>query len=290
MSDIFKIACLVAIGAFFAWAGSQGSTHTALGVPAFACCVAWAYILNWAVYIPSYIAQTEKFYDLTGSFTFITSTAMAIGWSYPLDTCGTVAAVLVMVWSARLGTFLFRRVLVVGKDCRFDKIKTSWTYFALAWTMQALWIVLTAGCAWVAITATDRAAFGWLGWLGVSVGVCGFVVEVVADEQKAAFRRDARKRAERGDAGFICTGLWRYSRHPNYFGEIVVWVGMALLTAPAMHGAQYALLISPVFVFVLLTYVSGIPMLERKADREFGADPRYQRYKAATAVLVPFVW
>ncbi len=120
------------------------------------------------------------------------------------------------------------------------------------------------------------AVVGFLLW------AAGFAVEVVADSQKSSFRADP---AHRGH--FIPTGLWARSRHPNYFGEIVLWVGVAVIALPVLEGWQWVGLISPVFVALLILRVSGVPLLEAKADAKWGGQPDYEAYKRATPVLVP---
>ena len=85
---------------------------------------------------------------------------------------------------------------------------------------------------------------------------------------------------------FINTGLWAWSRHPNYFGEIVLWIGVAVIALPVMKGWQFLTLISPVFVYLLLTKISGIPLLENKSDEKWGGQEDYEKYKADTPVLM----
>ena len=110
----------------------------------------------------------------------------------------------------------------------------------------------------------------------------GFSIEIVADRQKSAFRADP------ANAGrFISSGLWAWSRHPNYFGEIVLWFGIAILAWPALAGWQLATLVSPLFVYVLLTKGSGIPPLETRAEERWGDDPAYRAYVERTPVLWP---
>lgn len=278
---IIGIVIAALLGLFAAWVGSDGG-NTAAGIPAFAILVAAAFAINIAVFFPSYSSGTEHYYDLTGSLTYIGVTTLALITAADLDTRSIIAAVMIYVWAGRLGTFLFRRVRKSGKDGRFDQIKTSFVRFLMAWMLQGLWVTLTAGAALAAITSGSKTAFGVLGVLGLLVWIVGFTIEVVADSQKAAFRRDS------SNAGnFISTGLWSWSRHPNYFGEIVLWTGMALLVLPALAGLQYLTLISPLFVAALLLRVSGVPMLERRADAKWGGQPAYERYKATTPVLVP---
>ena len=114
------------------------------------------------------------------------------------------------------------------------------------------------------------------------IWLTGFTIEVMADRQKSRFRADPANRGR-----FISTGLWSRSRHPNYFGEITLWVGILLIAAPTLRGWQWVAVLSPLFVTVLLTRVSGIPLLEKKADTKWGDDPAYQEYKASTPVLIP---
>ena len=104
----------------------------------------------------------------------------------------------------------------------------------------------------------------------------------MADLQKSRFRADPANRGR-----FISTGVWAWSRHPNYFGEIVIWVGVFVIAAPVLRGWQWVGILSPVFVTLLLTRVSGIPLLEKRADRQWGGRPEYEAYKARTSVLVP---
>lgn len=110
----------------------------------------------------------------------------------------------------------------------------------------------------------------------------GFAVEVIADRQKSRFRADDAHRGR-----FISTGLWSRSRHPNYFGEILLWIGVAVIALPVLQGWQWVGLVSPVFVAVLITRVSGVPLLEAKADAKWGGQPDYEEYKRTTPVLVP---
>ena len=186
------------------------------------------------------------------------------------------------MWAARLGSFLFTRVRRAGRDDRFDAIKPDFGRFLSVWLLQGLWVTLTLGAALAAVTALERPAVGVLTVVGLLVWAAGFAVEVVADAQKSRFRADPAHR----DA-FISTGLWAWSRHPNYFGEIVLWLGIALAALPALQGWQYATLVSPVFVAILLGRVSGVPLLERKADARWGDRADYRAYRAATPVLVP---
>lgn len=278
---VIGLLIAVVLGVLLGLAGGDGGERAG-GLSVFALVTLAAFVINVAVFIPSFRARTEHYYDLTGSLTYLTVTVLALVLTSELDTRAFIAAILVLVWAGRLGAFLFRRVKRAGGDGRFDEIKQSWLRFLMAWVVQGLWVVLTAGAALAAITSGAKAEFGVVGAIGLVIWLIGFGIEVVADSQKTAFKNDASN-----DGRFISSGLWAWSRHPNYFGEITLWTGMAILALPALAGWQYATLISPVFVTVLLTKVSGVPMLEARSDKKWGGQKDYEAYKAATPVLVP---
>lgn len=276
---VIIISTLIGLGV--AWAGGQGSEMLGSVSLYFACAII-AFGINWLAYIPANIYKTEKYYDLTGSITYITVTSFAVYMSKSLDLRAQIVAILVAVWAVRLGSFLFARIRKDGKDSRFDKIKTNPVRFLLTWTLQGLWVVLTAACALTIITSNSRVPLDIFAYVGIAVWVIGFAFEVIADQQKKAFKNDPANEGK-----FISSGLWAWSRHPNYFGEITLWTGIAIIALPVLSGWQWATLISPVFVTILLTKVSGVPMLEARADKEWGDDPEYKEYKKNTPVLIP---
>ena len=244
---------------------------------------ATAFLIQWAAWLPSFLARTERFYDLIGSVTYQAIAVAAVFATKTRDARTLMLTAMVFVWAIRLGTFLFRRVHQTGKDGRFDEIKNDWARFLLAWTTQGLWIVVTVSAALAAITSGHKQPIGVVGVIGALVWAAGFAVEVAADRQKASFRAD---RANEGR--FITNGLWSLSRHPNYVGEFMLWTGVAIVSLPALYGWQHLTLISPIFVYALLTRISGIPILERRADQRWGDDPDYQAYKEATPIFLPF--
>lgn len=275
------IAVAVAIGAVIAWAGASGG-KAAAGIGIHWWVLATAFAINWIAFVPAFIKQTEHYYDLIGSVTYLTTTVLAVALANPSGARGWLLTALIVIWALRLGTFLFRRVKAVGKDGRFDRLKTNAPRFAMTWTLQALWVVFTAAAAHAAIAAAEPKPLGVWALLGLLIWLIGFGFEAVADSQKSAFRSDP------SNAGrFITSGLWAWSRHPNYFGEIVLWIGIAVIAAPVLSGWQYLTLLSPVFVIVLLTRISGLPALEARAQKRWGDDPEYQHYKATTPVLIP---
>ena len=275
---------LIVIGFLVALAGSQGGA-TLGGVSIFAIAVGLAFLIQWLVFIPSYLFQTEKFFDLTGSITYISVVGVALcysRYSTDLDARSILLAMLVIIWAIRLGTFLFGRIQKAGKDDRFDEIKPSFIRFLNVWTIQGLWITFTAAAALVGITTITRKALDVFAVIGLLIWIFGFAFEVIADNQKSRFNANPENKGK-----FIQTGLWSRSRHPNYFGEIVLWIGIAIIALPVLHGWQWVAMISPLFVTLLLTRVSGIPLLEKKADKKWGGQEDYEAYKKNTPILIP---
>lgn len=272
---------LILVGLLVALAGSQGGV-TLGGVPLFGLAVGLAFLIQWLAFLPAYFWQTEKFFDLTGSLTYLSVSILAVVFSQAWDGRSLLLLALVVIWAVRLGAFLFGRIQKAGKDDRFDELKPSWIRFLNVWTIQGLWVTFTLAAALVAITTSTRKELDVFALVGLLVWVAGFALEVVADAQKSRFSADPANKGK-----FIQTGLWARSRHPNYFGEILIWVGVALIALPVLQGWQWVALISPVFVTLLLTRVSGVPLLEAKADKKWGGQADYEAYKKATPVLIP---
>lgn len=278
---------IVLVGFLVALAGGQNGAALG-GAPVFAIAVGLAFLIQWLVFIPSYILQTERFFDLTGSLTYITATGLTVCYSRytsALDARSILLATLVVVWALRLGSFLFSRIQKAGKDDRFDELKPNFFRFLNVWTIQGLWVTFTAAAAWVAIANTTRRELDLFAVIGFLVWLLGFASEVIADSQKSRFNADPANKGK-----FIRTGLWSRSRHPNYFGEIVLWLGVAIIAAPVLQGWQWIAMISPLFVALLLTRISGIPLLEKKADAKWGGQADYEEYKKNTPVLIPRVF
>ncbi len=280
-SSLVIFPILVVIGFLVALASSQGGALVA-GIPVFGLSVGLAFLIQWLVFIPSYWYQTEKFFDLTGSLTYISITIMAVSVSPVIGGRSLLLASLVIIWAVRLGSFLFGRIQKAGKDDRFDELKPSFFRFLNVWTIQGLWVTFTAAAALVAITSSSRTELDVFAIVGFLVWVLGFAIEVIADSQKSRFSADPANKGK-----FIQTGLWSRSRHPNYFGEILLWVGIAIIALPVLQGWQWVAMISPLFVTLLLTRVSGVPLLEKKADTKWGGQEDYENYKKRTPVLIP---
>lgn len=260
-----------------------GGLSTLLGIKKYA---AIAVGIQWLVYLLHGLPfQSEKFYDASGSLTHLTvilASLLSASLRHPRQ---IINSVLVVIWLTRLGSFLFTRICADGKDDRFTEIKESPLRFLSAWSIQALWVFLIdLPVVIINSQAADPEELGLttLDYLGFSLWAFGFLFEVIADAQKAAFRANPDNKGK-----FITVGLWACSRHPNYFGEMIMWSAICVSCASAWTGAQWFGLLSPVFTVFLLTKVSGVPMLEKSGLKKWGDDPAYQHYMAHTSCIVP---
>lgn len=279
--QLVAVGAILAIALAVSFAGSWTGESTA-GVRVFAICAAIAFAMQWVAFIPAYIARTEHFFDLTGSATYITLAVVGLSAAGNWEPRSLIIAGLVIVWAMRLGSFLFLRVRASGSDRRFDDLKRDFLSFFMTWTLQGMWVLLTFAAGLAAMTSSDPEPLEWIAFVGIAIWAIGFGIEAVADSQKRSFRKDPANSDK-----FITRGLWAWSRHPNYFGEIVLWVGIAVIAAPALTGWQWVTMVSPLFVIVLLTRVSGIPLLEERARKRWGDDPEYRAYRATTPALLP---
>ena len=239
-----------------------------------------AFIIQWICFIPAYILQTEKFYDLTGSLTYLTLILFSIFNASSLGLASVIVCACVSVWAIRLGSFLFFRIKKDGEDKRFRSIKPSFTRFFMTWNLQGMWVTMCLLCVTTALLSGVGIIKGLGFYLGLVVFIIGFGLEVAADMQKTKFRKNPENKNR-----FISTGLWAKSRHPNYLGEIILWVGIALMSMESLEGVEHITLISPLFVYILLVYISGVRMLENSGQKKWGNLPEYKAYVENTPQL-----
>lgn len=241
--------------------------------------------INLAGWVAASILKSEMFYDALGSTTFITLTLGSFFVTEPYSSRKILITILVMVWAIRLGFYLVRRIHKVGKDARFDDIKGKPLFFLVFWVMQAIWVWLTL-CPLLIVNGLPAISLEPLAWwdlFGISVWVVGFGFEAISDWQKDEWRSHPENKGK-----YITVGLWGISRHPNYFGEALLWWGIFILCAVSFdHGAQFASVLGPIFVFVLVRFLSGVPILEKTADVRWGNLPEYHQYKNTVPVFFP---
>ena len=242
-----------------------------------------AFLIHWLFFIPAYLLKTEKFFDLTGSLTYISIMVYVVYTKNNLqEQLGSIIlASLVILWAVRLGSFLFLRIKKAGEDKRFREIKTSFARFFLLWTISGMWVSFCSMCALTAIASNDGVIVNNIFYIGLVTFIIGLSIEIIADSQKTKFRKDPKNKNK-----FINEGLWAKSRHPNYVGEITLWAGVAIMSFSSLEGSQYISLISPIFTYLLLVYVSGVPQLTASGQKKWGHLESYQDYIKNTPTLI----
>jgi len=287
IKDYITVLIVFIVGSLIAIAGSyKGAQYH--GYPILFICMVISFVLHWVAFVPSYLARTEKFYDIIGTVAYLSVLTTAsyltiLSSNNDLQIRSIIAIALITVWTLRLGLFLFIRVLKVGEDRRFREVKQNFSKFLVWWSVSALWVFLTTANALTMIINNVSSSDDLYLYLGLLLWLIGFSFEAIADEQKRRFRIDINNKDS-----FIHTGLWSISRHPNYFGEILLWIGMTVIALPTLEGWQYVTLISPFFIYILLTRMSGVNLLEERADQKWGGNEEYEIYKKNTPVLIPY--
>lgn len=259
------------------------------GYPVLLYCVLISFTIHLIIFIPSAIMKNEKFYDFTGMIAYLSIIMFAIQQKYiqihSIDIYSLVLSLLISIWTLRLGIFLFYRVLKVGEDIRFKDVKNNALKFFVWFSISSLWVSLTTMAAMNVVTSKNYNKDLTLLCIGTIIWIIGFLFEIISDYQKIKFKNNASNKNK-----FIDSGLWSISRHPNYFGEIILWIGIYIITLPSTSGLEYLGIISPLFVIVLLNKVSGINLLEASADKKWGSSKEYQKYKKITPKLIPKLW
>ena len=284
--DFGAIALCILLAYLVAIAASVDGVFLS-GIPIILLCAVVSFVTHWMIAAPSLITSSEKYFDFTGMVAtlLVVLTAMfaLLSSGAQVSIRSVFVASFVSVWTLRLGIFLYKRIVKAGEDIRFRDIKKSLPKFLMTWTLSALWVFLTTVNAITLIALNPLEPIGIFFIMGALLWLLGFGFEVIADRQKKYFSEQPKN-----EGRFITQGLWSVSRHPNYFGEIILWAGIAIISLPFLSGWQYVTLVSPVFVFLLLTRISGLPFLEDKAEKKWGEDKDYIEYKKRTPILVPF--
>lgn len=246
---------------------------------------AYDFGIQWILWIFAAAFQTEKFYDLAGSSTYIFLAWRTLFSAKRFHLRQLVQTGCVTMWGLRLGSYLFSRILHDGQDSRFDKVRGNPKVFFLYWTIQGVWVFLTLLPTLILNAKQRDEELCWRDYLGWTLWTVGFMLEAVADRQKSLFKSEPANKGK-----WISSGLWSICRHPNYLGEILLWAGLFLPASSVMKGWEFGSVISPFFVAFLLTRVSGIPIQDRQALKRWGDVSAYQKYRSATAKLIPYIW
>jgi len=238
-------------------------------------------VFNIVLFLIAFKLQSDKLTDISYALTFMLIATIAFA-SNDSTVYSLIALLMVFAWAVRIGSFLLYRVIKVGKDARFDEMRSSFVKFGQFWVLQgvSVWVLMIPFVLAMGGTHSD---LGVLAYVGIAVFLAGLCIETISDLQKMRFNNKPENKGK-----WIESGIWKYSRHPNYFGEILVWVGVYLYAVQVLSvPAALIALVSPLFISILLLFVSGIPLLEKSADKRWGSEKAYRQYKERTSVLVP---
>lgn len=236
-------------------------------------------LIQFVFFIPAYFFQTDKLTDASYGLTFIILSFIFV-LRNEVSMFSEILFCMILLWALRLSVFLVIRIRKIGKDTRFDSMRHSFVRFGGFWVLQGIsvWIILLSS---VLFFEAEMILFnGWM-IVGFLVWLFGLLFESVADYQKFVFKNKKQNKGK-----WTSVGLWHYSRHPNYFGEMLVWMGIFLYTV-SMIDLWFVGILSPLYIILLLRFVSGVPPLERRYEQTFGKNKKYQEYKENTNLLIP---
>lgn len=258
--------------------------------------------INYFFFIFAWIFKSDVFTDITYALSFSTLTIIFFAWKQNFHMNQILVFILMNLWALRLGTYLFIRIIKIKVDHRFDEMRNSFLKFGGFWTLQAFIVFLTSlpGIMFLNYDANllmNNNATN-LASLILLVSLFGLAFETIGDYQKNIFYNNKVKNKESIEGVFIQTGLWKISRHPNYFGESCVWYGVAftmlatILISDARLLENYiyiVFLISPIFLNISLIYISGLNLLEQKEWSKLKDNVDYQNYIKNTSIIIPYI-
>ncbi len=230
--------------------------------------------------------KTDKVTDLAYGLTFVILSWILLITNNIFNLVNILLTLMITLWGIRLAGYLFYRILKIKKDNRFDGIRENFWKFAAFWIIQTIIIFAIMLPVIFVLNNNSNSTLSFISIIGFFIWGIGFLVESIADQQKFSFKNNPKNKNK-----WIDTGLWHNSRHPNYFGEILCWIGVFIYSLPLLNylnNFTWISMISPLSIIITLLFFSGIPLLEKRADIEFGKNKKYLKYKNTTSVLIPW--
>lgn len=240
-------------------------------------------VFQFLFFLITYTLRIDKVTDFAGTTNFIllAIVTLTVGGNYHARQI--VTSTCVLLWGVRLCVFLLYRILQWGEDRRFDDKRDNIVRLAFFWIFQAVWAWTVSLPVTILNSKEENSSLNGVDYLAWCLFGLGLILEATADQQKLLYKNTPQSRGRWTDVG-----VWAWSRHPNYFGEMLLWVGVYLGCVSDLRGAEHAAVISPIFIILLLLFVSGIPLLEVSMDKRYGKREDYVTYKKCTSVLIPF--
>jgi len=234
---------------------------------------------NLLMFLPAFFFKTDKLTDLSYAISFV-AVSLFLFFESSMNNVHLVLLIMILLWASRLGIYLFIRINKTGKDTRFDGMREYFWKFSKFWLLQgfSVWVIMLAATSSFSMT---EISFSIIHVLGLSIFIIGLIIETVADYQKFKFKNNPE------NTGWTNVGLWNRSRHPNYFGEMLVWIGIFIYST--IYSSTLFILIaviSPIYIITILLFVSGVPLLEKRYSKKYGDDPEYKKYKENTNLII----
>jgi len=245
--------------------------------------------MNVLMFPVAFKLQTDKLTDITYALSFATLAVYGfIAGNGSINISKIIVTCLVLAWAIRLGGFLFLRVSKMGKDDRFDQIRTNPKRFFRFFLIQAVssWIISLPFLYRLLDRPADSLStenIATIAWVGFGIAGIGLLIESVADQQKSNYKFN-------GGVGVYMQGLYKHIRYPNYLGEILFWLGIFLASIPALYGIRWISIVSPIIIILLLRYLTGIPIIEKSRKVKYGDNSDYQQYLENSKLLLPGIY
>ncbi|XP_031559652.1 uncharacterized protein C594.04c-like [Actinia tenebrosa] len=249
-----------------------------------AICAIVTVAMQTSFFIVAATCKFDKVTDFAGGTNFVLLAILTFCLGQTYHDRQIMVTVCVIVWGIRLSGYLLYRIIKIGEDRRFDDKRENCLAFAGFWIFQAVW-VFTVSLSVIMINAPlpkNAKGLGTLDYVGVAIFGVGLILEAVSDQIKFSFRNNPENRGK-----WCAVGPWKWSRHPNYFGEMLVWWGIFIISCSILEKGEWAAILSPLFLMAILLFLSGIPLLEKKADERYGSLTTYRIYKKNTSPLIP---
>lgn len=262
--------------------------------------IIWIFLIslgiNYLFFIFAFIFKSDVFTDITYALSFSLISIIFFAWYRNFSLNQILVFILINIWALRLGTYLFARIIKIKVDHRFDEMRDSFWKFGVFWTLQAFTVFITVlpGTMFLTFDANSlNNNLTSLFSLFLLISLFGLIFETIADLQKNKFFNNLKTQKD----PFLKTGLWKITRHPNYFGEMLVWYGIALTFISSVifnseNLLNYSLilfLICPLYMNISLIYISGIFLLEIREFERYWNEEGYQDYLKTTPMIIPFI-